>query len=134
MVAPKQFLDYVDTNSVKFIDRLSEAVAIPRYVSRLIVCTTLESKHGNFLTTRRASSISGDASRRGDVLKMASWVQTELEKFGVKTEAIPLGTQHIEGQVLDLPPAIVGKIGDDPKKKTILVYGHFDVQPVSDFQ
>lgn len=30
MVAPKQFLDYVDANSVKFIDRLSEAVAIPR--------------------------------------------------------------------------------------------------------
>lgn len=62
---------------------------------------------------------------------MASWVQAELEKFGVKTDAIPLGTQHIEGQILDLPPAIVGKLGSDPKKKTILIYGHFDVQPVS---
>lgn len=62
---------------------------------------------------------------------MASWVQAELEKFGVKTDAIPLGTQHIEGQILDLPPAIVGKLGTDPKKKTILIYGHFDVQPVS---
>ena len=75
-------------------------------------------------------SISGDASRRNDVFKMAAWVKAELEKFGVTTDAIPLGKQEIEGQVLDLPPAIVGRIGDDPKKKTILIYGHFDVQPV----
>ena len=33
MVAPKQFLDYVDANSTKFVDRLSEAVAIPRQVT-----------------------------------------------------------------------------------------------------
>ena len=75
-------------------------------------------------------SISGDASRRQDVFKMASWVKAELEKFGVKTDAIPLGKQEIEGQTLDLPPAIVGSIGHDSKKKTILIYGHFDVQPV----
>ena len=61
---------------------------------------------------------------------MADWVKAELEKFGVKTDAIPLGKQQIEGQTLDLPPAIVGRIGEDPKKKTILIYGHFDVQPV----
>ncbi|KAI0088318.1 hypothetical protein BDY19DRAFT_950304 [Irpex rosettiformis] len=103
MAAPKQFLDYVDANTDAFIHRLSEAVAIP--------------------------SISGDAKRREDVMKMGRWLEAELNKFGVKTEQIPLGKQHTEGQVLDLPPAIVGRIGDDPKKKTILIYGHFDVQP-----
>ncbi|KAJ3530508.1 hypothetical protein NM688_g7699 [Phlebia brevispora] len=103
MVAPKPFLDYIDSNVPKFIDRLAEAVAIP--------------------------SISGDASRREDVKKMAQWLEAQLNKVGVKTAAIPLGKQHIEGQVLDLPPAIVGRIGEDPKKKTILIYGHFDVQP-----
>lgn len=36
MVAPKQFLDFVDANSTKFIDRLGEAVAIPRYVSQQV--------------------------------------------------------------------------------------------------
>ena len=75
-------------------------------------------------------SISGDASRRQDVYRMAAWVKAELGKFGVKTDSIPLGKQDIEGQVLDLPPVIVGRIGEDPKKKTILIYGHFDVQPV----
>jgi Cys-Gly metallodipeptidase DUG1 len=62
---------------------------------------------------------------------MAKWVKTELEKFGVTAAAIPLGGQQIQDQTLDLPPAIVGRIGEDPKKKTILIYGHFDVQPVS---
>jgi len=37
----------------------------------------------------------------------------------------------MEGQQLKLPPAILGRIGSDPKKKTVLIYGHFDVQPVS---
>ena len=62
---------------------------------------------------------------------MSKWLRAQLEKYGVKTAAIPLGQQQIEGQVLDLPPAIVGRIGEDPSKKTILIYGHFDVQPVS---
>ena len=61
---------------------------------------------------------------------MGLWLEAQLNKYGVKTELIPLGTQQVEGQTLDLPPAIVGRIGDDPKKKTILIYGHFDVQPV----
>lgn len=33
MVAPKAFLDFVDANEDKFIQRLAEAVAIPRYVT-----------------------------------------------------------------------------------------------------
>jgi len=60
---------------------------------------------------------------------MAVWLEAELNKYGVKTESRPLGTQELEGKTLELPPAILGKIGDDPKKTTVLVYGHFDVQP-----
>jgi Cys-Gly metallodipeptidase DUG1 len=37
----------------------------------------------------------------------------------------------MDGQELELPPAILGRIGHDKNKKTVLVYGHFDVQPVS---
>ena len=37
----------------------------------------------------------------------------------------------MDGEELQLPPAILGRIGDDKAKKTVLVYGHFDVQPVS---
>jgi len=34
-----------------------------------------------------------------------------------------------DGSVIDLPPVLFGKLGNDPSKKTVLVYGHLDVQP-----
>ncbi|KAI0795572.1 glutamate carboxypeptidase [Abortiporus biennis] len=103
MVAPQEFIQFVDDNTDNFINRLAEAVAIP--------------------------SISGDATRRPDVVKMANWLNNQLQRYGAKTELVPLGTQVLDGKTIDLPPAILGRIGDDPKKKTILIYGHFDVQP-----
>jgi Cys-Gly metallodipeptidase DUG1 len=35
----------------------------------------------------------------------------------------------VEGKKLNLPPILIGSIGIDPKKLTLLVYGHYDVQP-----
>ena len=41
-----------------------------------------------------------------------------------------LGLQTLEdGTQLPLPPVLLGQIGQDPQKKTILLYGHLDVQP-----
>jgi len=62
---------------------------------------------------------------------MAQFLKQELESVGVTTQLTDIGTQEIEGQTLPLPPVILGKIGNNRNKKTILVYGHFDVQPVS---
>ena len=39
------------------------------------------------------------------------------------------GKQQLEGKELDLPPIVLGTFGTDPAKKTVLVYGHYDVQP-----
>ncbi|KIM92403.1 hypothetical protein PILCRDRAFT_122062 [Piloderma croceum F 1598] len=103
MSAPANFIDFIDNNADKFIQRLADAVAIP--------------------------SISGDASRRGDVVKMALFLDNQLKSYGVETKLVDLGEHTLEGQQLKLPPAILGKIGTDPKKKTVLIYGHFDVQP-----
>ncbi|KAF8065059.1 hypothetical protein FPV67DRAFT_1695822 [Lyophyllum atratum] len=105
MPAPTEFLDFVDTNADAFIQRLSDAVAIP--------------------------SISGDASHRGDVVKMAEWLNGHLKAVGVETQLVDLGKHVMDDEELDLPPAILGRIGNDPKKKTVLVYGHFDVQPAN---
>ena len=35
-----------------------------------------------------------------------------------------LGQEH-----LDLPPVVIARYGNDKNKRTILVYGHYDVQP-----
>lgn len=101
--APKQFLDYVDANANAFVDRLAKAVAIP--------------------------SVSGDASYRKHVFEMADFLVSQLEPLGVSVTKVDLGKHSLDGQEIQLPPALLGKIGDDPKKKTILLYAHYDVQP-----
>lgn len=62
---------------------------------------------------------------------MAAFVGRELEQLGVKVRIVDLGKQVLDGHEIRLPPAILGSIGDDPKKKTIQLYAHYDVQPVS---
>lgn len=34
-----------------------------------------------------------------------------------------------DGKKIPLPPVLLGQLGTDPKKKTVCVYGHLDVQP-----
>ena len=59
---------------------------------------------------------------------MGHFLADELKALGAHVEARELGPQpHKEH--LQLPPVIVGRYGEDPKKRTILVYGHYDVQP-----
>ncbi|KAL5520720.1 hypothetical protein ACEPAF_2722 [Sanghuangporus sanghuang] len=103
MPAPRQFLNYVDANANNFIKRLADAVAIP--------------------------SVSGDASYRPDVFRMAEFLEKQLKSVGCEVRPVPLGKQVLDGQEIDLPPALLASIGNDPSKKTILCYGHFDVQP-----
>ncbi|KAF9030326.1 Zn-dependent exopeptidase [Hymenopellis radicata] len=87
-------------------------------------------------TQSRSSSVwlkpvSGDAKHRDDVFKMAHWLEAQLKSYGVETQLSDLGKHVMDGQELPLPPAILGKIGNDPAKKTVLIYGHFDVQPAN---
>lgn len=65
---------------------------------------------------------------------MAHWLNGKLKELGVDTQVTDLGKHIMDGQELPLPPAILGRIGNDPKKKTVLIYGHFDVQPVRTLQ
>lgn len=64
---------------------------------------------------------------------MGHFVQRELNALGVDTKLIPLGPQELDGQTVELPPVVIGRLGDDKSKKTVLVYAHYDVQPVSEF-
>lgn len=72
----------------------------------------------------------GDASHRQDVFAMADWLNAQLTQLGVTTQLVDLGRHTMDGQDLPLPPAILGRIGNNKEKKTVLIYGHFDVQPV----
>lgn len=69
-----------------------------------------------------------DCSNNCDIWQV--WVLQEFGKFGAKTELVDVGTQTLsDGSVIPLPPILLGTLGNDPQKKTLLVYGHMDVQP-----
>ena len=71
----------------------------------------------NFL---KIPSVSADPSYKKDVAQAAEWVKDALENVGcVHTEIIQTNGH----------PIVYGEHLIDPKLPTVLVYGHYDVQP-----
>ena len=76
-------------------------------------------------------SVSGDVDLRLKVFEMGDWLEQQLKTYGVETKKVDLNANSDADP--KLPPIILGKIGGSPNLKTLLIYGHYDVQPVSDF-
>ncbi|XP_020293550.1 cytosolic non-specific dipeptidase isoform X2 [Pseudomyrmex gracilis] len=61
---------------------------------------------------------------------MMKWADIRLKNLGATTELVDIGSQTLpDNSEIPLPPVLLGILGSDPKKKTVLVYGHLDVQP-----
>ena len=59
---------------------------------------------------------------------MGDFLAAELQKVGAEVEKRALGKQpHREH--LELPPVVIARYGRDKNRRTVLVYGHYDVQP-----
>lgn len=96
----------IDELKPQFIDRLAKAIAIP--------------------------SVSSDEALRPRVVDMAAFLVNELTNLGfADIQLKDLGTQPppVVDASLQLPPIVLARFGADPAKKTVLVYGHYDVQP-----
>lgn len=66
-------------------------------------------------------SVSARSEHKQDMLKCAEWVQAKLEEQGMTAEVLPTaGHPVVYGELMEAGP-------DAP---TVLVYGHYDVQPV----
>ncbi len=59
---------------------------------------------------------------------MGQFLASELESLGAEVQQRPLGKQPGK-EHLELPPVVIARYGNDKNKRTILVYGHYDVQP-----
>jgi Cys-Gly metallodipeptidase DUG1 len=59
---------------------------------------------------------------------MGQFLASELEALGAEVQQRQLGKQPGK-EHLDLPPVVIARYGNDESKRTILVYGHYDVQP-----
>lgn len=69
----------------------------------------------------RIPSISTDPERAGDVKRAAEWIRNRLSKAGCTKVEIHPTKGH---------PVVYGEWLGAPGKPTVLVYGHYDVQPV----
>jgi nonspecific dipeptidase len=63
-----------------------------------------------------------------DINKMLDWTKSHIDRLGGDSKLLPnpVGTEE-----RPLPPILLGEFMVDPKKKTVCVYGHLDVQPAS---
>lgn len=59
---------------------------------------------------------------------MGDFLASELQALGAEVEKRALGKEP-KREHLELPPVVMARYGNDKNKRTILVYGHYDVQP-----
>ncbi len=67
-------------------------------------------------------SVSADPAHRDDVVAAAAWVRDRVRAMGGTAELVPMGER----------PLVVGDVRastDPDRAPTVLLYGHFDVQP-----
>src|ERR1700761_68091 len=96
----KAVRDYIDAHSGEFFTTLKQWLTIP--------------------------SISADPEHRGDVRQSARWLADHLHRTGFPVaEVWETGTPSAPG----LPAVFAEWPAADPAARTVLVYGHHDVQP-----
>ena len=75
----------------------------------------------NLIDVLKIPSISTDAEFKGDVQRAAEWMAAHLEQLGIEhVEVMPTDGGH---------PVVYGDYIKKPGAPTVLVYGHYDVQP-----
>jgi acetylornithine deacetylase/succinyl-diaminopimelate desuccinylase-like protein len=75
---------------------------------------------GQFFELLRFGSVSTDSQYKGEVLACADWLVHKLTSIGLRT------VQHETAG----NPIVVGRGPVKPGRPTVLLYGHYDVQPV----
>ena len=71
-------------------------------------------------TFLRIPSISTDSSHRQDMQRAAEYVKEQLDRSGMTAEIVPT----------DGHPIVYGERVEHEDRPTVLIYGHYDVQPV----
>uniref|UniRef100_A0A336L7Z7 CSON005069 protein n=1 Tax=Culicoides sonorensis TaxID=179676 RepID=A0A336L7Z7_CULSO len=100
----QRLFSHIDSNKTRYIETLKEAVAI--------------------------KSVSAFPEYREEIFRMVNWTSDKLKALGATVELADVGNQKLhDGRSIKLPDVILATLGSDPKKKTVLIYGHIDVQP-----
>jgi len=73
----------------------------------------------DLLALLRFPSISTQSEHIPDMVACAQWLAEKLQTIGLEASVLPTGGH----------PVVLAKSAKDPNKKTVLIYGHYDVQP-----
>ncbi len=82
---------------------------------------TTDARHAAYLDFLRIPSISALPQHAADSQRAAEWLVAELKRIGVSKAEISQTTGH---------PVVYAEWLEAPGAPTVLVYGHYDVQPV----
>ena len=69
----------------------------------------------------KIETVSADPDKKQDCFQGAKFLLRLLESIGAEVKLVPT-----KG---DKNPIVLGRIGNDPAKKTVTFYGHYDIQP-----
>ncbi|NWH73151.1 CNDP2 dipeptidase, partial [Piaya cayana] len=106
MSALETLFKYIDEHQDLYVQRLAEWVAI--------------------------QSVSAWPEKRPEIRRMMEVAAKDIERLGGTTQLVDIGKQKLpDGSEIPLPPVVLGTLGSDPRKKTVCVYGHLDVQPAA---
>jgi len=111
---------------------MSTKAEIPEPMQRLFghVDDHKEEYIKNLAAAVEIKSVSAWPETRGEITRMIEWAGNELKGLGASVEYADVGMQTLhDGTQIKLPPVLMAQLGNDPKKKTVLLYGHLDVQP-----
>jgi len=78
-----------------------------------------DSRVNDLLAFLRFPSVSTQTDHAADMRACAAWLEAKLSSLGFTAEVRETGGH----------PAVVAKSPYDPAKRTVLIYGHYDVQP-----
>ncbi len=96
----------------------------PAILARFVMNEYLQQHQDRFLDELldllRIPSVSADSKFKADVRRAAEYVRDSLEKAGADVAELHETAGH---------PIVYGEKTVDPAKPTVLVYGHYDVQP-----
>lgn len=74
-------------------------------------------------------SVAGSNEHISEMPKMVKWLEARLKHLKATTcERFDIGSYTVDGHTIKLPTVILASFGKDLKKRTVLVYGRYDVK------
>lgn len=120
----ERIFPYIDQHQDDFIDNLRQVVEVPS------ISQQREFRDQTICIVELFKSVS--CTVNPETTLCLTFVSFQiLEARGAVCELKDLGYENNPdgGDKLALPPVLLGKLGSDPNKRTLCIYGHLDVQP-----